>query len=268
MATPIDVPTTTAARGKTVPFDYAFRFPFVGTRSTLKNTVTVSVEGSFHLVSIGFGFIPDTDIARFGLPSPSTGAAIRNVMFGSPVFAASPNPTNLSTTSLEHVLIGAAEAAADAGPGVRANLLLEALTRPIRLNPEVAAELVADPARPIRASQQSRLFEVALGPKDIEIQFLYGLFDDGSGREFQSEPILSTAGLGISNGDRPFRRFPVPLVFEPRSVIRMDVTPVSDIRGELHVALHGYKALQTARATTGGLRRDQRARRREGRRRR
>ena len=75
------------------------------------------------------------------------------------------------------------------------------------------------------------------------MQFLYALFDEGSGREFQSEPILNIAGLGAADGKRPFRYFAQPITFAPLATIRMEITELSDFRGELHVALHGYKVL-------------------------
>src|SRR5258705_240033 len=79
----------------------------------------------------------------------------------------------------------------------------------------------------------------------------YVLFDEGSGREFQSEPIMTTAGLGSANGERPFRYFARPIIFKPRSTIRMEVTEVSDFSGELHVSLHGYKVLGDPDSPTG-----------------
>jgi hypothetical protein len=39
------------------------------------------------------------------------------------------------------------------------------------------------------------LFQVVSAPSD-EVQFLYTLFDKRTGREFQSQPLLNTAGLG------------------------------------------------------------------------
>jgi A/G-specific adenine glycosylase len=74
----------------------------------------------------------------------------------------------------------------------------------------------------------SRLFRLA-GSGTSEIQFLYALTDEGTGRSFQSEPILNTAGLGISNGDRPFRYFVPPIIFAPRSKISLEITEVSVI---------------------------------------
>ena len=96
----------------------------------------------------------------------------------------------------------------------------------------------------------SEAFEAIAAPPE-HIQFTYALFDEASGREFQSEPILNTAGLGTANGERPFRYFARPITFAPLSVIRMDVTEISTVRGELHVSLHGYKVLGAAGTPTG-----------------
>lgn len=75
------------------------------------------------------------------------------------------------------------------------------------------------------------------------IQFLYEIFDEGTGRAFQNEPVLSTAGLGDPDGERPFRQFATPIVFEPMTTIRLEVTEAVDLEGSLHITLHGYKTL-------------------------
>ncbi len=122
----------------------------------------------------------------------------------------------------------------------------------IRLNPQFAELALLNGGRNALSDVETlqRLFQAVSAPSD-EVQFLYALFDDGSGREFQSEPLLNTAGLGISNGDRPFRYFARPITFEPRSTIRMEVTEKSDFQGELHVSLHGYKVLGAPGSPTG-----------------
>jgi hypothetical protein len=78
---------------------------------------------------------------------------------------------------------------------------------------------------------------------DRSIQFLYEIFDEATGRAFQNEPVLSTAGLGDPEGERPFRQFATPIVFDPLTTIRFEVTEASDLKGSLHVTLHGYKTL-------------------------
>ncbi len=65
----------------------------------------------------------------------------------------------------------------------------------IKLNAAVA-EFALTCRRP-RLSDDitTELFQVVGSPSEL-IQFKYALFDEGSGREFQSEPILNIAGLG------------------------------------------------------------------------
>ena len=96
-------------------------------------------------------------------------------------------------------------------------------------------------AAPATSSASTRRGPASAPPE--ETPFLYALFDEGSGREFQSGPILSIAGLGSSDGKRPFRYFATPITFSPLSTIRMEITELGRVRGELHVALHGYKML-------------------------
>jgi hypothetical protein len=127
---------------------------------------------------------------------------------------------------------------------------IEVLGRGIRFNPQVLESLQARGSNAaIDLDDLPQLFEEI--PLDANrIQFLYSLHDEGTGRAFQTEPILSTAGLGIDDGDRPFRQFAVPIVFEPRTSIRMDVFERSDAAGELHVSLHGYRVLGGAGTPT------------------
>jgi hypothetical protein len=82
---------------------------------------------------------------------------------------------------------------------------------------------------------------------DRAIDFKYSIVDSGSGRELQNRPIHNIAGLGEPNGNRPFRPLAKPMVFMPRSTIRVEVEEVSeeDIHkgAELFIVLHGYKML-------------------------
>jgi hypothetical protein len=134
----------------------------------------------------------------------------------------------------------------------------------LRLNPELADMVLIGlhegNAASLSVDALSELFEVAVPPPE-NIQFKYALFDQGTGRSFQSDPILNTAGLGIADGSRPFRAFAQPITFAPRTTIRMDVIEVSRIVGTLHVVLHGYKVLGTG-GTPTDLRRQARRRRR------
>lgn len=79
------------------------------------------------------------------------------------------------------------------------------------------------------------------------IEFKYSIVDSGSGRELQNQPIHSLAGLGEATGQRPFRLLAKPMVFMPRSTIRLEIEELSEgplySSGELFIVLHGYKAL-------------------------
>lgn len=95
------------------------------------------------------------------------------------------------------------------------------------------------------------------GPKHRVIDFKYSIVDSGSGRELQNQPIHNIAGLGEATGKRPFRPLAKPMLFMPRSTIRIEVQEISvgDMYGyedtttkqrvgaELFIVLHGYKIL-------------------------
>ena len=79
------------------------------------------------------------------------------------------------------------------------------------------------------------------------IHFKYSIVDSGTGRELQNQPIHNIAGLGTADGDRPFRPLAKPMVFMPRSTIRIEVEEVSQgpiySGAQLFIVLHGYKML-------------------------
>jgi hypothetical protein len=79
------------------------------------------------------------------------------------------------------------------------------------------------------------------------IDFKYSIIDSGTGRELQNKPIHNIAGLGEATGDRPFRPLAKPMLFMPRSTIRIEVEEISVgglyTNAELFIVLHGYKML-------------------------
>ena len=225
---------------RTIPFDYAFRYELSGeVGNILNNTVTVSVEAPFVAVSIGYGVIPKVTPITFGPPStifdenppPLQDLILRQLFFDIDSTLAATTATLKSETAPEVVFKNG-----------------------FKLNPEFAEFVLTLGDNNLPADIVENLFQVVGAPPE-QIQFLYAIFDEGTGRAFQSEPILNTAGLGISNGDRPFRYFAKPINFAPRSNIRMEVTEVSDFKGELHISLHGYKILGGA-GTPTDIRRD------------
>lgn len=79
------------------------------------------------------------------------------------------------------------------------------------------------------------------------IDFKYSLIDSGTGRELQNQPVHNIAGLGESTGERPFRPLAKPMLFMPRSTIRIEIEELSEgplyAAAELQIVLHGYKIL-------------------------
>ena len=83
-------------------------------------------------------------------------------------------------------------------------------------------------------------------PDNRAIDFKYSIVDSGSGRELQNRPIHNIAGLGDATGRRPFRPLAKPMLFMPRSTIRIEVEEITnDITkdAELFIVFHGYKML-------------------------
>ena len=74
------------------------------------------------------------------------------------------------------------------------------------------------------------------------VKFLYTITDSGTGRDLQNRPLSNVAGLGIANGDRPFRVLHKPMMFLPRSTIRVQVREIFG-RGRLFIVFQGYKIL-------------------------
>ena len=58
----------------------------------------------------------------------------------------------------------------------------------------------------------------------------------------QNQPLHNIAGLGIADGDRPFKKLARSMIFQPRSTIRIRVEERFG-RGTLFVVLQGYKFL-------------------------
>jgi hypothetical protein len=252
-ALPLERLDETAATRRTIPFDVAFRYALSGERDRVhRATVTISIEAAFVAVSIGYGVVPAVDAQTFG---PQLAGVIFLLPNGNPA-TASEVRAGLANTKLRDIPFGAlldglANAldeglpAGEIGPKSAA-----VLANGFRLNGAFASHLLADGATAaLDSGTLSRLFEVVGAPAD-RVQFRYALFDDATGREFQSQPILNIAGLGTANGERPFRHFARPIAFAPRSTIRLEITEQSEFKGELHVSLQGYKVLGAAGSPT------------------
>jgi len=239
----------TTPERKSIPFDYAFRFVLEGTPGRVINSIVqISVEAQFTAVSIGYGVVPTVQPIVFGPappPPPPDGGGV--------ILAATPNttPQDLFSISLGQIFQGLDSQLKDTSTTLDNETGAEAVFKNgLKLNPSVAELALQGTTSTLSPDVLNRLFQIVGSPSD-QIQFKYAIFDEGSGREFQSEPILNIAGLGSATGERPFRYFAQPITFRPRSTIRMEVTEVSDFEGELHVDLQGYKVLGDPNSPTG-----------------
>jgi hypothetical protein len=135
-----------------------------------------------------------------------------------------------------------------------ANLPPDALIDGFRLNsnlrPLIAPDGRLNDTLPVRPEMFQRL-------KTIDnFNFLLSLVDTGTGRELQNKPVDSLATLGSADGRRPFKMLPQPMVFLPRSTIRLQIEErTAGVTGRLFITLQGYKVLGLAGAAEEETRR-------------
>jgi hypothetical protein len=75
-----------------------------------------------------------------------------------------------------------------------------------------------------------------------DVDFLYTIYDAGTGQAWQNVPLYNVAGLGIANGLRPFKQLAKPAILAPRSTLHITVQEQFG-RGVLFLALQGYKRI-------------------------
>jgi hypothetical protein len=237
MTSPLAVPSAAAldaTNRRLIPFDYQFQFDLLGQGRVLRQTVVVSIEAAFTTVAIGYGVIPDVSSVTFGPDLRALGGGETSIALGDV-------PLSAVLSAADHAFSKVPELTRrELGGDV-------ALRSGIQLNPDVAN--LALQGGQMDQRTLDRLFRIA-GSSSSEMQFLYALFDEGTGRAFQSDPLLNIAGLGISDGERPFRHFSPPIVFAPLATIGLEITEVSNFVGKLFVTLQGYKVLGGAGSPT------------------
>jgi hypothetical protein len=282
---PWQCPAETVGRpsDRIIPFDYVTTIELSGRpKNLVENETTVSADGGFVATSVGYGLLVEEDAVRpirpgrIEVPGPNSGTiTVKNVatgittsfaaMAGTPfsrVFApgtyevALPGATTASTTRIESgkiTIVPSTGAAFRPLPEVNLHQLPLRLLPPgalmdgIRIRPEfvrLAFENNAKLATALPLELLDQLFE-RLNRVD-DVSFRYMVFDGGRGRELQNQPLHNIAGLGIANGDRPFKRLARPLVFLPRSTIRIQVEERFG-RGKLFFVFQGYKILNPPR---------------------
>jgi hypothetical protein len=186
-----------------IPFDYVSTIQLKGRPGNIEeDEIPVNVDGGHVTLSIGYSLDPQ-----------DTGLEIQ----------LDPNSTNIDLRTIKLTDIKPARALFD---GIRLD--------PLRLRLAFATGGLASVPR----DTAGRMFQ-RLNLAD-DVRFLYSIIDAGTGRELQNQPVHNIAGLGIANGDRPFRVLPKPMTFLPRSTIRVQVREISG-RGRLFIVFQGYK---------------------------
>ena len=212
------------------------------TMSPLARFASLSVGSKLATLTRGSIFQSIPGLARPGrLP---TGVVTPVVPSPKPPPGEEAPPTKFKDITLQNILLAFRRAIFASPRFLKGAATFDEVFRSgFRVRPDVLDRVVlGDGDVELDVDTLAELFEVVATPQD-QVVFLYSLHDEGTGRAFQSEPVLSIAGLGISNGDRPFRQFATPIVFSPQTTIRLDVTEKSDFSGQLFISLQGYKIL-------------------------
>lgn len=217
-------PPGVAQTTKEIPYDYVAKFKLQGkSGNRVQDVINISVEGGFVAVAIGYSFIP-----------ASLGAPLSEI----PVTSAQPIPIAFSEPSTTLVEIIAET--------IAGKLILETTNGTVTSTVD-RAQTVSQLASIIRLAGDPRMVLQCFLLRLCGIDFKYSIVDSGTGRELQNQPIHNIAGLGESTGDRPFRPLAKPMLFLPRSTIRIEVEEISQgpiyTGAELFIVLHGYKIL-------------------------
>jgi hypothetical protein len=200
--------------GRVIPFDYITTFELSGTPGKqVEDEIPINAEGGFVTTSIGYGLAVDSlDVSLTLPPGLSTTSTLPPVPLRDLKFNQFP------TSALQ------------GGIRIRPNF--------VRLAFDFIGNLNTVPH-----DVAIRMFERLNRPDDVS--FRYSVFETGTGRELQNKPINNIAGLGIANGDRPFKKLARPMVFQPRSSIRVTIEEHFG-RGTLFIVFQGYKLLTAA----------------------
>jgi hypothetical protein len=238
-------PTETIGRpnARVIPFDYVTTFRLIGQEDRLvEDEVSINSDGMFVATAIGYGLEVE------GADVPLSWDNVDDV-----------------TVEPLRVALRQQRAALDAWSALRPDdpararlpvidlnslplrvLPTSALVDGVRIRPDFIRLVMTDGgglSRAVPITLADRMFERLNSPADVS--FRYSIFDSGRGIELQNQPIHNVAGLGIADGTRPFKKLLRPMVFLPRSTIRVRVEERRG-RGTLFIVFQGYKVLGEA----------------------
>ncbi len=202
----------TIPSARLVPFDYVSSMDLAGTPGNInEDEININVEGGFVTTAIGYSLI--VEHTKVEIISDMQDTELVNI-------------GNIKFTNNTHNT---------------AHLPTSVLKSGFRIRPDYRRLAFASSSLanlPLGTIKQ--LFELLNLPENVS--FLYSIQDTGTGREWQNQPVHNIAGLGIANGDRPFRNLAWPMHFLPRSTIRLRVDEIFG-RGRLFIVFQGYKIL-------------------------
>jgi hypothetical protein len=219
---------------RVIPFDYAAIVRLEGRPGNLVEAeVPINAEGGFVATALGYGLEPlDAAVAlRFERINAVRDPNLKNAL--APILALTPRDFEVwdETKTIDLANIPLRLFPPDAlRDGVR--------IRPSHLRLALGGAGLA--LRSVPAAAMGEMFESLNRPEAVS--FRYEILDAGTGRDLQNLPLGNIAGLGIANGERPFKRFARPMLFLPRSTIRVRVEERSG-RGNLYFVFQGYKLL-------------------------
>jgi hypothetical protein len=197
---------------RVIPYDYVADFNLTGgVGNLLQDVINIRAEGVFVAVSIGYGLNEERG-EKLTLITDNGRSPLNK----------------LGDITLDHI---------------PADVLIEGF----RINPEFEAVAIRNgqlnDSLPFTVAQD--IFQRLKQTENFS--FLLSIVDTASGRELQNEPVHSVATLGRADGRRPFKTLPQPMVFMPRSTIRLQVEErTAGVKGQLTITLHGYKVLGVA----------------------
>lgn len=209
----LDIPTT-----RIVPFDYVAMLKLEGKPGNIvEDEVPINIDGGYVTTALAYSL----DVGDIGLE-------IKDYTI------INPNGADLRSIKLTDIM--PVQALLD---GIRLH--------PLRVRFAIGSDgqlacVDEDMIKPLSqgGSTGQRVFQRLNRPEDV--RFLYAISDSGTGRDLQNQPVHNIAGLGIATGDRPFKILRRPMVFLPRSTIRVKVEEIFG-RGQLYFVFQGYKVL-------------------------
>jgi hypothetical protein len=200
-----DIPSTRIA-----PFDYVSTLDLTGKPgNVVEDEVPINVDGGYVTTAVGYSLdVSDTSVEI----EPLQGEL----------------PEEVSLSDIRLTEIKPVQALLD---GIRLH--------PLRLR---FAFTSTGQLSVVPREMVGRMFQRMNQPEAV--RFLYTITDSGTGRNLQNQPVHNVAGLGIANGDRPFRVLHKPMMFLPRSTIQVQVEERFG-QGRLFIVFQGYKILRT-----------------------